>query len=562
MKHKCVECKKTITLKNGMTHCPKCEAPLPEELTLKGESAQALCLQSARETIDAYHRFTRNARRLQAVADSLLEQARVTLSQFLNHAQFGQVDTSRIGDFLTEPFLIEQIGTHDYIIHIPQFLNTHVGWLTKQTRAFRSYRVNIYSLLGSEGVPEWLKQYIRLPEPPRVQIEDNTYLRVDWPVSKVYEVFWNLVDGPDAKGRYAIRGPEQLFLVRAALIRHGLLLQQYNSVAEGILKPVPKGMSLRSYQQRAFGEFLKWGRVCVFFPPQSGKSYLGLYAALRLDVPSLIIVPTKLLKQQWEAQLFQHGVEDACVETYHVATTSRIYTEFSRYPLVIFDECQSLPAYVFRRLACLKNTYTLGLSASPFRGDNQEALIYALTGKPVFCDWSEYFEHIAAVRPHIKVIVCEGEAQRRIEVVRLAKQKKGRTLVYVEHIKLGEILSEALGAPFYYHRNQPTGPESFGQNDTMIVSRLDDGWLGLGGVRRVIVAESIGDSRRQDIQRLGRLLANTEGAEYLVVLTRDEHQQRRRKTDEILSSEGFLVEELQASSTANDSAEQVAETEK
>ncbi|PJC01980.1 MAG: helicase, partial [Candidatus Komeilibacteria bacterium CG_4_9_14_0_8_um_filter_36_9] len=80
----------------------------------------------------------------------------------------------------------------------------------------------------------------------------------------------------------------------------------------------------------------------------------------------LVVVPTLTLKEQWEERIkkfipeFQNETE---VVTYHAYEKLR-NREFS---LIIFDECQHLPANTFIRLSTLKTKYRLGFSGSPFR---------------------------------------------------------------------------------------------------------------------------------------------------------------------------------------------------
>jgi DNA excision repair protein ERCC-3 len=198
----------------------------------------------------------------------------------------------------------------------------------------------------------------------------------------------------------------------------------------------------------------------------------------------------------------------------------------------------------------------MGLSASPFREDGQEAQIYALTGKPVFSSWDAHFaENAHIVLPHIKVRVCEDSRERTTEALRIANTPvAGRTLLFVEHLKMGKYLAETLQVPFWHGKNQPPGGDLFNPTagywsrlgkpiNTAIVTRIADEGLKITGLRRIVEVESIGDSRRQVVQRVGRLLANSTHAEYIMLMTKEERVKHGKKLAEVFSLDGFVMHE-------------------
>jgi superfamily II DNA or RNA helicase len=63
--------------------------------------------------------------------------------------------------------------------------------------------------------------------------------------------------------------------------------------------------SWRNYQQRVLTELethLKDNHLHIIAPPGSGKTILGLEVALRLNKPTLIVVPTIAIRTQWETR--------------------------------------------------------------------------------------------------------------------------------------------------------------------------------------------------------------------------------------------------------------------
>jgi superfamily II DNA or RNA helicase len=135
----------------------------------------------------------------------------------------------------------------------------------------------------------------------------------------------------------------------------------------------------------------------VIMPTGSGKSFFAFMAINYLKRPTLIVVPTIDLMQQWASQiekLFEikagmlgGGVKiinDLTVTTYDSAL---IHMEFigNKFGLIIFDECHHLPGPTLRTSASMSIApYRLGLTATPEREDGGEEILYTLVGPPVY----------------------------------------------------------------------------------------------------------------------------------------------------------------------------------
>ena len=135
----------------------------------------------------------------------------------------------------------------------------------------------------------------------------------------------------------------------------------------------------------------------VVLPTGSGKSFLAMLAIQLVKRPTLIIVPTIDLLQQWASQLEQFfnipvgmlgggskNIQLLTVSTYDSAV---LQMEFigNKFGLVVFDECHHLPGNVNRNAAlmCIA-PFKLGLTATPERNDDGEELLYRLVGKKVY----------------------------------------------------------------------------------------------------------------------------------------------------------------------------------
>lgn len=558
--YQCPHCNRMQRLREGQTTCRQCARPLPVDVQLPPAVA-GVEQDPVTNVLDAYTTFGERMATLQDDLATKGEQVHGQLAAALTNSALTDISPERISDFLKEPFIVERVAPGDYLIHVPSFMNMRVGWPVKVGGSFTTYRLNVYSMFGSDGLPEWIKHHITLPDPPDITIEeeegDSWVVVGDRTTQQVMEMFPNMVDAPNTEGKYRIKGGDEgVYLVRMLLVQEGRLLQKVVPVPDGALHPESTApFALRPHQQADWDEFRQYGRIGVFKPPRAGKSFLGAYACKLVVGPNIVFAPSLMLVKQWRQWIAQWDIKDTEVMTYQGAVRDETLKD-RQFNLVVFDECHRTPSPTFRYLACLHYQYSIGLSASPFREDGQEAQIYALTGKPVFCDWSHHFDkNTDVVLPRVRLRVCEDSQARIIEAARLVNNHVvGRTLLFVEHLKVGRYLADTLGVPFWHHKNQPAGGDLFNPTEghwsrvaepitTAIVTRIADEGLAIHDLRRVVEVESIGDSRRQTIQRFGRLLANSKESEYIILLTKDERVKYSKKLGEMFSREGFVIHE-------------------
>ncbi len=138
-------------------------------------------------------------------------------------------------------------------------------------------------------------------------------------------------------------------------------------------------------------------RGVVVLPTGSGKTFVATMAMDRRPRPTLVVVPTLDLLNQWYDLLLAaldqpigivgggyHDVLDVTVTTYDSA---HIHMERlgDRFGMVVFDECHHLPSesYAMAARACLA-PFRLGLTATPERNDGREALYAELIGPVVY----------------------------------------------------------------------------------------------------------------------------------------------------------------------------------
>ena len=160
--------------------------------------------------------------------------------------------------------------------------------------------------------------------------------------------------------------------------------------------------TLRGYQQDAMEIISKKDFGVIVAPPGSGKTIIGLKAAVEKRQPTLIIVHRKQLVEQWseriqtfigipktEIGLIGQG-KSKIGKKITIAAIQSLSKELEKpdaqklknaFGLIIIDECHHIPAETFRRaIAQLNAFYLYGLTATPFRKYNDGKLIFTYLG--------------------------------------------------------------------------------------------------------------------------------------------------------------------------------------
>ena len=151
---------------------------------------------------------------------------------------------------------------------------------------------------------------------------------------------------------------------------------------------------LREYQQAALDAWRAADdRGCLELPTGSGKTVIGIAAMVALGVPTLVVVPTIDLLEQWQRELgteFQRpigrlGGGEQRVESVTVATYDSAYLRADelgdRFGLVVFDEVHHLGGEGYRDIArLLAAPARLGLTATFERPDGAHEVITDLVG--------------------------------------------------------------------------------------------------------------------------------------------------------------------------------------
>jgi DNA excision repair protein ERCC-3 len=252
-----------------------------------------------------------------------------------------------------------------------------------------------------------------------------------------------------------------------------------------------------------------------------GKTFLGLYAIAHLKGPKLIVVPTRTLIEQWEERLqklLDLGLRvDVQVVTYHAYET----VKNKPWTLVVFDEAHRLPANSFSRLATVSTKYRIGLSGSPYREDGRTSCIVALTGYPVGVDWTEFIRRGLIKKPDIEVRIVSGEAEKIRIAEAESRDSKGTVIVFCDGLGFGARVAARLKCP-HIHGQTDDRLKTISESKVAVVSRVGDEGLSVPTLTKTIEVDFLGGSRRQEAQRVGRLLHAEKKGEHLCLMTRVE----------------------------------------
>lgn len=434
--------------------------------------------------------------------------------------------------FIERPYVVLPKSDDELWVVVPRFIPFTLGWLQRQTESYNIFVVNRY-MSWINDLPEDIESRLDRsktfedveynPEERTITFESEEERELGWERYRDYSY--------QRKGETEIKlnkGAE--FDALAEIIDDGNLPYKPQPINEEHIRPDEGDISLRTYQERAWEKFQQTGSVGVFWPPGAGKTFFTLYAGERLKGEKLVIVPSRILKSQWEERIqkFCSNPDEWTIETYHYYTYDDNFAELEEkdIQLLVMDECHTTPANQFSRIATIGTNYRIGLSASPFREDDKEEYIFALTGHPVGLNWSELMELGVVVAPSVKAYLYNTYYQKKKDLETILTEQTGsKILIYCDSLDAGNTLSEELDIPFVSGETS-NKYEQILKHDVVIVSRVGDEGVSIEDVDTIIEFDFLGKSRRQELQRAGRLMHNdntNSDLEHIIMMTDEEY---------------------------------------
>lgn len=434
-----------------------------------------------------------------------------------DHIDLGDLDPDAVEAFARQPYKVLPRDEDEYYVVVPRFLNFAIGHLHERDDAWQTFIVNRYVSWFSE-LPDTIRDEVTLRQQYDTAKLDGNILELEDEDER--ERAWEDFDGQNGplvqrEGDTKIRVQQgKEFAVVADLIDGGNLPFTPSPIDPEDIRSAPADVTLRDYQEEAWETFEEYGQIGVYWPMGLGKSWFARYAGGRIKGEKLVVVPSSTLEQQWRDDIDERAPDPEAwdVRTYQYLTHSN-GTNLDEYQgadapmLTIFDESHYTPADRFSQLAMIDTKYRIGLSASPYREDDRTEYIFALTGMPVGINWEELVQYGVVEYPDVHVYSYRTQRQKRQDLYDLVQQKPGSGLVFSDSRDAGERISEELEIPFV---NGDTPAEDrldiIRNNRVVVASRVADEGMSIPDLDWTIEHDFLGSSRRQEMQRTGRLM--------------------------------------------------------
>ncbi len=415
----------------------------------------------------------------------------------------------------------------------------NLGWLDHSTDTFNIFRINKFMRwLGN--IPKEIESKFKFEIKAPLKVFDGILLTGQTHQEEAWSRYGKHLRSREGKDKIKIKQGHE-FKLMANLIDDGVLPFIPKAVEQEDLRiaEFKEDLILRDYQNEAWGKFLELGAVGVFWPYSAGKTFFGLHAGGKIKGNKLVVVPTLTLKEQWNDHIYKYiqstNQNEWEVVTYHSFDKLR-NREFA---LIVFDECQHLPANSFSKFATLRTKYRMGLSATPYREDGRTDYIFALTGFPIGLSWDSLIQLGVLEVTDIRLYILSDWRSKENKLKELLAIDK-KTIVFCDSISLGNRLSKLFEIPFV-SGSTTKRLEIIKEAEVSIVSRVGDEGLSIADLQRVIEIDFLFGSRRQEGQRLGRLFHGEGKGEHIILMTEKEFQDHGKRLYAI-QEKGFKME--------------------
>lgn len=469
-----------------------------------------LAVDRAQFLIEELRRVIPAINELDTLAKRQKTEAQQKVADFALSFKMGKIDMDALESFFKKPYpRLEpardpkgRLISNTWRLTIPRFIPMNVGWLESQDDSYNYFRVNRYMDWFGE-LPQFIKDEIGWKDAPDLKIEGEELVGDRKQVFETAKKYPGLLKEKDGK---VLVNKDRYYELLVALLKEGAKPFPETPVDHADLVERKCDYELRPYQKEIWDQFCRFSRQGVFIPPGTGKTVVGCWALTHLRPPHLVVVPTVMLKEQWQERIEDHTDlklgEEVFVETYITAIKRFADKQFT---LKVIDEVHHIGAQYYIRLFGIHSRYSIGLSATPYREDEGgEELVFALTGNPVGLSWQSFRDLKLISSPPCHVWI-EPKQEAKVDRIAYLLRDPKKTIIFCDFIAPGETLAKKFDCPFV-HGATKERLATIKEAPVCIVSRVGDEGVSLPDLQRVIEYSWNYGSRRQELQRFGRLL--------------------------------------------------------
>ena len=461
-------------------------------------------------------------------------------------ARFTQFEEEEFKKLLEKPYTIipDKSKHNEWFVVTPKIFRMNLGWLDHSDHAFNIFKINKFvNWLGD--IPKDIQKQFKFKPRLPLKVFDGMVLTGKEHQDEAYNRYKHFITRREGEDKLRVKKGYEFKLI-AQMIDDGILPFIPKPVEKEDLTDPKATFDLRDYQREAWDKFKETGAMGVYWAYSAGKTFFGMWAMENLKGKKIVVVPTRTLVEQWTKRIEKYTKQrvkrhdwsddwDVDIVTYH----SFHKISKTEYILSIFDECHHLPANQFSKMSTIRAKYRIGLSGSPYREDGRTDYIFALTGFPVGLSWENLIEIGVIEEPDIRLYILSDKRDKIKKIQEIITTRK-KTIIFCDSINFGNQMSKTFEIPFV-SGSSTKRIEVIEESDVTIVSRVGDEGLSIENIERVIEADFLFGSRRQEGQRMGRLFHGKKKGEHIILMTEKEYEDYSKRLYSI-HERGFKIE--------------------
>lgn len=313
----------------------------------------------------------------------------------------------------------------------------------------------------------------------------------------------------------------------------------------------------------------------IVLPCGAGKSLVGVTACCTVRKKAIVLCNSGVSVEQWKQQFkmwstaddimicrFTSDAKDKPMGCSVLITTFNMITHTQKrsweaeqtmkwiqeqeWGIMVLDEVHTIPAKMFRRVLTQVQSHTkLGLTATLVREDDKIADLNFLIGPKLYeANWlelsnngyiarvqcaevwctmtPEFYREFLSIKSMKKMLLCvmnPNKFRATQFLIKYHERRGDKTIVFSDNVFALKHYAKALEKPYIYGPTSQSERihiiENFKNNPkvrTIFVSKVADTSFDLPEANVLIQISSHGGSRRQEAQRLGRILRAKKGA--------------------------------------------------